>query len=273
MNKPSKEIMIKVMSAGALVLLFGGMSWAYADKCGELTLQQKKYQELQIEYDEVMADATEIAKENVAHLEELKLRDKVLEEYRTHLDQLENDLKKLQNEHKECPTKITPRNVTTANTQATKVESDNSNTAEKPKETLTTNISFGVDSKVTTIRIDNGGILDKGLMGKLKGHGWSFVNAGKKYGIDPLFLAAIAAQESGWGEHDHGRNNIFGISSGAKSFSSVAECIDYTARLLRNNYVNQGLDTPAKIQPKYCPSPTNWHHSIVNCAKSITKRL
>lgn len=128
---------------------------------------------------------------------------------------------------------------------------------------------FTTTNDITRITIDNGDLLDLGLRGKLKGHGWDFVNAGVKYGIDPLFLAAISAQESGWGKYDHGRNNIFGISSGAKGFSSYADCIDYTASLLAEYYVAEGRTTPAAIQPKYCPSPNDWHFKVAACANTI----
>lgn len=130
-------------------------------------------------------------------------------------------------------------------------------------------ISFTSDTNITNISIDNGDLLDLGLRGNLKGLGWDFVNAGIKYNIDPLFLAAISAQESGWGQYDHGNNNIFGISSGAKYFSSYSECIYYTAELLSTYYVGEGLYTPRLIQPKYCPSPDNWHYQVSAVANTI----
>lgn len=131
--------------------------------------------------------------------------------------------------------------------------------------------SYTINSSVTTIRVNDGATLEKGLKGNLKGLGNAFVSAGKKYGVDPVFLAAIAAQESGWGKFDHGRNNIFGLQSGKMSFSSKAACIDYAASLLAKNYIGQGRTTPALIQPKYCPSPTTWDEHIVSCANSILK--
>lgn len=133
--------------------------------------------------------------------------------------------------------------------------------------------SFSPDSDVRTIRVTNGAVLDKGLRGNLKGLGSAFVDAGIKHNIDPLFLASIAAQESGWGQFDHGNNNLFGISSGAKSFSSKASSIYYTASLLSKYYVGEGRTTPRKIQPKYCPSPSNWHFDISSCANTIIRNL
>lgn len=130
-------------------------------------------------------------------------------------------------------------------------------------------ISFTTETDITKISIDNGDLLNLGLRGNLKGLGWDFVNAGIKYGIDPLFLAAISAQESGWGQYDHGNNNIFGISSGAMAFSSYQECIEFTAELLSTYYVGEGLYTPRLVQPKYCPSPDNWHYQVAAVANTI----
>ena len=130
---------------------------------------------------------------------------------------------------------------------------------------------YGVHTDITKISIHNGDVLDLGLKGKLKGHGWDFVNAGMKHGVDPIFLAAISAQESGWGKYDHGRNNIFGIMSGEKSFASYYDCIEYTANLLSKYYIAEGRTTPDLIQPKYCPSPTNWDSKVADCANTIIR--
>ena len=100
MVKTNRRMVIMSISAGALALLFGGMSWAYLDKCKDLVEADAQYQELKVEYDKVMRDTTEIAKENIAHEEELKRRDETLEKYRNELDRLE----KIERTHKECPT-------------------------------------------------------------------------------------------------------------------------------------------------------------------------
>lgn len=135
------------------------------------------------------------------------------------------------------------------------------------------NLSFTVDSDITKLRIKDAETLEMGLQGKLKGLGYAFVNAGISYGIDPLFLASIAAQESGWGKYDHGNNNIFGINSGNKYFSSKENCIYEAAKLLSKYYVAEGRTTPRQIQPKYCPSPTNWHYDISAVANTIIRNI
>jgi hypothetical protein len=65
-----------------------------------------------------------------------------------------------------------------------------------------------------------------------------FVDAGKKYGIDPKFLAAISMLETGKGTSKAFRykNNAMGVSDrrGPISFSNPAESIYRMARTLAN---------------------------------------
>ncbi|MBL4952092.1 glucosaminidase domain-containing protein [Neobacillus sp. YIM B02564] len=101
--------------------------------------------------------------------------------------------------------------------------------------------------------------LNKVLGGKLKGHGADFVRTGKKYGIDPAFLAAISMHETGNGTSSAIRrlNNVGGIMTAdgrkIRHFKSVAASIDSLGSLLKRRYLPIGKDTPAKIQPMYCP--------------------
>ena len=55
-----------------------------------------------------------------------------------------------------------------------------------------------------------------------------FLAAEEKYGVNAVFLASLAAFESGWGKHCFRQNNLFGW--GKKEFCSKEECIDFVAR-------------------------------------------
>ncbi len=62
-----------------------------------------------------------------------------------------------------------------------------------------------------------------------------FLAAEEKYGVNAVFLASLAAFESGWGSHCFRENNLFGW--GKKEFRSKEECIDFVARRISEWYL------------------------------------
>ncbi|MBS4200625.1 SH3 domain-containing protein [Bacillus sp. FJAT-49732] len=116
-------------------------------------------------------------------------------------------------------------------------------------------IDLRTQSPVTAAQINN--YIAKGTVGKtsvLSGKGQVFIDSGKKYGVNPLFLAAHAIHESGYGTSliSLGKYNLFGFGAfdaapyvGAYRFSSVNSNIDYIARELKSTYLN----------------PSNWKYS------------
>ncbi len=88
----------------------------------------------------------------------------------------------------------------------------------------------------------------------LIGHGADFVQAGVQNGVDPRFLVAVAAQESGLGTAGSGANinNPFGWGP-AKPFASWTESIQTVAAGLAKGYLGEGRDTIAAIQAKWAP--------------------
>jgi uncharacterized protein YgiM (DUF1202 family) len=81
----------------------------------------------------------------------------------------------------------------------------------------------------------------------LLGKGQAFIDAGKKYGVNALYLAAHAIHESGFGTSRLAltKYNLFGYGAydatpfvAAYRFSSVEESIDYIARKLKATYLN-----------------------------------
>ena len=55
--------------------------------------------------------------------------------------------------------------------------------------------------------------LEAGLQKELKNYVEIFIEAEKEYNINAIFLASVAAVESGWGETPNENNNLFGWSS------------------------------------------------------------
>ena len=100
--------------------------------------------------------------------------------------------------------------------------------------------------------------INKSALRGLAPYEQAFYDAGKKYGVDPKLLIAIAMHETGKGTSPAflRKNNAMGISpngGGPRDFSSVEESIDYAARLLRKHYLDKGLTTIAAIGGKYAP--------------------
>lgn len=104
-----------------------------------------------------------------------------------------------------------------------------------------------------------GSELDKHLGGVLSGQGNTIVETARKYGVDPHLATAIMQFESANGTSHMARtkNNVAGIfdsrANTYRTFESVSDAIDFTIRNLKKNYLDQGLDTPEKIGPKYAP--------------------
>ena len=99
--------------------------------------------------------------------------------------------------------------------------------------------------------------LENTLDGKLSGTATHFINAGKKYDLDPNLLSAIAMHETGNGSSRavNEKNNVAGMMgrNGLRSYESVEESIFDMARNLRENYLNKGKETVADIGAKYAP--------------------
>ncbi|MDR4889361.1 glucosaminidase domain-containing protein [Fredinandcohnia sp. QZ13] len=149
--------------------------------------------------------------------------------------------------------------------------------------------------------------LDKHLKGNLKGLGPNFVKSGEEHDIDPVFLAALAAQETGWGNSDIASspwNNIGGITcmpdiysnifgedypnpgcealvqggTNWQKFLSIEDSIRFKATYLKQYYVENGNETIGEIQTVYAPSQAandatglnnNWVKNIVSIMNDV----
>ncbi|MGE8206619.1 SH3 domain-containing protein [Heyndrickxia sp. NPDC080065] len=86
-----------------------------------------------------------------------------------------------------------------------------------------------------------------GKISVLTGKGQAFINAGNKYGVNALYLAAHAIHESAYGTSNIslGKNNLFGFGAydatpfvAAYRFATVDLNIDYIAREMKATYLN-----------------------------------
>ncbi|MFB7138191.1 SH3 domain-containing protein [Gottfriedia sp. NPDC056225] len=117
-------------------------------------------------------------------------------------------------------------------------------------------IDLRTPSPVTAAQINNyvASNVKSGAKSILTGQGQLFVDAGKKYGVNALYLAAHAIHESGFGtsQISLGKNNLFGFGSyditpfvASYKFMSVQENVEYIARSIKSTYLN----------------PTNWKYN------------
>lgn len=103
--------------------------------------------------------------------------------------------------------------------------------------------------------------LNSQLKGVLQNAGDLFAEAGKKYQINPAFLAAISMHETGNGTSNAARfkYNVAGMmgKDGLKSYASIEDSIFDMARNLRQNYLDEGKLTISQIGAKYAPIGAN----------------
>lgn len=79
----------------------------------------------------------------------------------------------------------------------------------------------------------------------LAGSGRDFVEAGRKYGVNPVYIMSLGILESNWGRSNYAqtRHNLFGYQAYdsnpdmAATFSSFAGCIHFITQFLANSYL------------------------------------
>mgnify|MGYP001480179412 CR=1 FL=1 len=75
-------------------------------------------------------------------------------------------------------------------------------------------------------------------LGELAPYAEDFLAAERETGVNAVFLASLAAFESGWGRFCRAENNIFGWSG--PSFSDKGECIAEISRRIARIYLTFG---------------------------------
>lgn len=116
----------------------------------------------------------------------------------------------------------------------------------------------------------------------MAGLGEDFVQAGQKYGINPLFLASLGIHESNYGKSQiaQDKNNLFGFKAydrspytSAQTYASFSEGINKVAAYLKTAYLTpggkyfSGLGI-ADIGKRYATDP-QWAKSIERIAQSF----
>ena len=120
--------------------------------------------------------------------------------------------------------------------------------------------------------------LEERLKGNLKPYAQAFLHAEEDYQINALFLCAVAAAESGWGEHCFRPNNFFGFMT-KKEFRTPEEGIDFVAWFLRKHYLNENGKyyrggTISAIGKIWCPDGTgDWERLVTGIYGGLCKLI
>ena len=110
----------------------------------------------------------------------------------------------------------------------------------------------------------------------------AYVYMEELYGVNAVYLMALSAEESAWGRSELAitRNNIGGIKATDGSwryFNSWGDCLDYKARLLKNQYLSEngcyynGLSI-WDVNEMYCEQKT-WSDNINNIANDLINKI
>ena len=85
----------------------------------------------------------------------------------------------------------------------------------------------------------------------------------KEYGVDYILAVSIARVETGnfTSELFLEYNNLGGLSNDYEwyKYNTLIEGINAYVSMLKLEYIDKGLDTPEKMQPKYCPGKDGEH--------------
>lgn len=109
---------------------------------------------------------------------------------------------------------------------------------------------------------------------QLEGVAEGYILSEKIFGINALGLYGLTVNESAYGTSRLAKekNNISGFRAydedpykNASTFKSKTYCVLTTARLLDENYINEGLKSTSSINKKYAKD-TKWHKKINNIA-------
>ena len=116
---------------------------------------------------------------------------------------------------------------------------------------------------------------------RLKGMELTFLICEEEYGINAITTLSCCILESHAGESHIGRvkNNMFGIAAYdwdpfncAKTFDTLADCLDYWYNMIIEGYINEGRDTLEKMQSKYCTN-NKWASMIHQIERQNIKKM
>ena len=123
--------------------------------------------------------------------------------------------------------------------------------------------------------------LASGLYEPLKQYAECFIQAEKQTGVNAIFLASIAALESGWAKSEvaQNKNNLFGWTSqsGYRRFSSKEDCIAFVAEQLKALYLTpegiyfNGYEV-SDVNVRY-NGRKSWADTVTQIMSEITQRI
>ena len=137
-------------------------------------------------------------------------------------------------------------------------------------------IDLRTTSPVTASQINS--YIDANVNGRpsvLLNKGQAFIDAGKTYGVNALYLAAHAIHESGFGTSNIslGKLNLFGYGAfditpfvGAYRFSTIDDCINYIAQKIKSDYLNP---EGTHFEGAFLGYRTNGTNGVRDASKSI----
>lgn len=111
----------------------------------------------------------------------------------------------------------------------------------------------------------------------MRGMGSAFLKAGQESGLDPRYLIAHAAQETGWGTSNilKDKNNWFGIGAfdnsphaSAKTFGGKQQGIIDGAKWIAQNYYSKGNTTLDKMKKAGYATDPQWANNISSIMKN-----
>lgn len=105
-----------------------------------------------------------------------------------------------------------------------------------------------------------------------QGKGQAFIEASRETGLNPIYILAHAAAESGFGRYSLGdKHNYFGIncvdsnpSAGYEMGDSVEEGIIEGAKWIKANYYDNGYTTLGAMKRANYATDPNWPYNITN---------
>jgi cell wall-associated NlpC family hydrolase len=119
----------------------------------------------------------------------------------------------------------------------------------------------------------------RGKGSPLADHVPALLQASHRWRVDPRLIVSIAGAETSFGKAGGGPSvfNAWGVGPG-KAYSSWQDGLNSVAKLLRQSYLNQGLNTLPKIQRKWAPvgagnDPRNLNSAWLNNTNAVMREL
>lgn len=102
----------------------------------------------------------------------------------------------------------------------------------------------------------------------------AILEASEEYNVDYRLIVAIAQCESNLCKKSPPSSyNCWGFENGETRFLSWEQAINQVAKTLREDYFDEGLETPEEIMPKYAPPSVEKGGSWAKCVNQFIEEL